>query len=104
MPLHALPSPTLLNSGQEATVAPAQGPEQPGERCLFVQLSGVCVQSFALISRKHGAHCLPALGPGPEPLVLCAHPAITDKEQVEWRAPPLPGTPGPPIAPWGQEK
>ena len=99
MPLHALPSPTLLSSGQEATVAPAQGPEQPGERRLFVQLSGICVQSFALISRKHSAHCLPALGPGQEPFVRRVHPAITDKERVEWRAPPLPGTPRPPIVP-----
>ena len=90
MPLHALPSPTLLSSGQAR--------EQPGERRLFVQLSGICVQSFALISRKHGAHCLPALGPGREPFVRPAHPAITDKEWVEWRAPPLPSTPRPPIA------
>lgn len=64
MPHHALPSPTLLSSGQEATVAPAWGSERPGEWRLFAQLSGVCVQSCALISRKHGAHCLPALGPG----------------------------------------
>lgn len=67
MPLHALPSPTLLNSGQEATVAPAQVPEQPGERRLFVQLSGVCVQSFALISYlSQTRHPLPAyIRPGP---------------------------------------
>lgn len=85
------PIPTLLNSGQEATVAPAQGPEQPGWR-LFVQLSGVCVQSFALISlisRKHGTHCLPTLGPGPEPLVLCTHqPSLIKRGRVEGTAPP----------------
>lgn len=104
MPHHALPPPALLSSGQEATVAPAWGSERPGERRLFAQLSGICVQSCALISRKHGTHCLPALSPGPELFVRHAHPAIADKQRVEWRAPPFPGTPRPPIAQGGPGK